>query len=199
MTDTPAAGPPLRLHCTFRDAARDSAGMTKYAHFDVEAVILAPDKYGPDKRRLAPLDPDDAAWDDPVRELSGLRYTTQMDDDSALSGGGWYCGQLGFRPKYGGLADLDQARRFAKVLGRLDRATRKLEGQFGRPADEAARMAYLARALGIKDSHPFTVPLDGGDDMHGIGARPMDADQLRWWLHGQVAEWRKRYGLAAAR
>jgi hypothetical protein len=188
---TPAA-PPLLLHCTFRDAARDTYGdMTKYAHFEAEAFILAPERFGPDKNMLRLRDPDDAEFGSPLRELSGFQVTAQIDDVSP----DFYGLHIGFRPRYGGLADLDQARRFVRVLGRVDRARTRLEDQVGRAQDIPQTMAYLARGLGIKDAHPFTCPLDGRDDINGIGARYLDTDQLRWWLTGQVKEWRKRYGL----
>lgn len=194
-TKTKTIRPDVRLHCAFTDSTGNRYGGSLYAHFEARVVILSPERWGEDKGRIRPHDPDSYEVENPGpdRELTGFRVTAQIDDHTPE----FYGFHVGFEPEHAGLADLDQAKRFVRVLTRVERKREALTAEYGYPRNIVQLMTYVASALGLS-GQPFTRALGDQPDIEGSGVRSMNADSLRWWLADQVKAWRVRYGLTVS-
>lgn len=182
----------VRLAVRVEDSAGNRLGGSQYANLEACVVVLARDEHS---GMWQAWDPDSYSITVPatVRDMSGLKFTAQMDDTTArVTGREWYGAHVGYESSR--LIERDAAARMNRVLGQLQRRLDKFERDLGtwrHPADLLIRVALVVCDTPV----PFIRHVGSGDDFEGTGYRSMSADDLRYWLDGQVKAWRDKHGV----
>jgi hypothetical protein len=184
--------PEIRIYVTFEPPSDRYRSGRNYGHIYARPMILGESKFEPGQALFSPgsyeVEPRPAAkW----KALDNLQASAQFDDDSERVYGSSV--EYDERPA----VTLHRAEQMILWLRKLDKHMTEISRAFGYPQDFPAYLAHFAQALIPKTPRPFWRDLDGQPDIEGTGYRAMDAESLRWWINGQMTEYRKNAGLPA--